>query len=131
MHGCPLLKAFKNGGANTAERLFYTWEGNLYCEVTASPVTTNSGKIIAGIEIAKDITARKSAEEKLKMGLEENILSNIKHLIGPYIKKLRKSRATSKEVSYLDIIESNLNEITSSFSSRLLSKHRNLTKSPA
>jgi DNA-binding NarL/FixJ family response regulator len=51
--------------------------------------------------------------------LENNMLSNVKHLIFPYIEKLKKSRAASAEMLYLNIIESNLNSILSPFSVKL------------
>lgn len=59
--------------------------------------------------------------EEDKHGFESNILSNIKHLIMPYIEKLKKNRAMSEELAYLNVLESNLNEIVTPFSSSLSS----------
>jgi DNA-binding CsgD family transcriptional regulator len=50
---------------------------------------------------------------------ENNILSNLKYLVMPYIAKLRKNNTNDNEHVYLNTIESNLNEIVSPFSSRL------------
>jgi DNA-binding CsgD family transcriptional regulator len=61
--------------------------------------------------------------DKDKKELENNILSNIKHLIFPYIEKLKNNRAMSEELAYLSIIESNLNEIILPFSFRLSSNY--------
>jgi DNA-binding CsgD family transcriptional regulator len=47
---------------------------------------------------------------------ENNILSNLKHLVLPYLKKLQRNNANADELVYLNIIESNLNEIVSPFS---------------
>ena len=58
---------------------------------------------------------------------ENNILSNIKHLIMPYMEKLKKNRKMSDELDYLRIIDSNLKEIVSPFSSKLSFKHLNFT----
>lgn len=58
---------------------------------------------------------------------QNNMLANIKHLIIPYIEKLKMSRATTEERSYLDIIESNLKEIVSPFSARLSVLYLDLT----
>jgi DNA-binding NarL/FixJ family response regulator len=58
---------------------------------------------------------------------ENNILSNIKHLIMPYMEKLKKNRKMSDELDYLRIIDSNLREIVSPFSSKLSFKHLNFT----
>ncbi len=58
---------------------------------------------------------------------EANILSNIKHLIMPYIDKLKKNRVMSDELVYLDIISDNLKEIVSPFSSNLSFKNLDFT----
>ncbi len=58
---------------------------------------------------------------KDKSEFEENIVSNMNQLIMPYIAKLKKNRNMSEELSYLNIIESNLKEIMSTFSVKLSS----------
>ncbi len=57
--------------------------------------------------------------ERDRHEIEMNILSNIKLLINPYIRRLKMNRNMSDELIYLNIIEDNLNEISSSFSSSL------------
>lgn len=59
--------------------------------------------------------------------LEDNVLSNIKQLVIPYIGKLKKSRIEAREADYVSIIESNLKNIVSPFSNKLSSKYLNLT----
>jgi PAS domain S-box-containing protein len=59
--------------------------------------------------------------ENDKHELEANILSNVKKLILPYVENLKRNRSMSQELAYLNIIESNLNEIVSPFSLRLSS----------
>lgn len=54
-------------------------------------------------------------------------MSNVKHLIIPYIEKLRKNRSMSDELVYLNILQSNLNEIISPFSARLSFQNIDLT----
>jgi DNA-binding CsgD family transcriptional regulator/PAS domain-containing protein len=61
--------------------------------------------------------------EKDKLEFENNILSNVKHLIMPYLTKLKKNRAMSEELAYLNILESNLNDMVSPFSSKLSSDY--------
>ncbi|MHA2344138.1 MAG: PAS domain S-box protein, partial [Candidatus Hodarchaeales archaeon] len=61
--------------------------------------------------------------ENDKRTFEEHILSNLKHLVLPYIAKLKENRSMSKELSYLNIIEANLNEIVSPFSQKLSSEY--------
>lgn len=62
--GCGIAESFKDGRIHKVERSAMTDRGRVYVEVTASPVRDSSGKIIAGIEIARDITQRKKAEEE-------------------------------------------------------------------
>jgi PAS domain S-box-containing protein len=59
--------------------------------------------------------------------LEGNILSNMKNLILPYIKKINKNKLMSKDLTYLNILESNLNEIISNFSFKLSSDYIGFT----
>ena len=73
-------------------------------------------------ELAESNTALKVLLEQRvrdRKELENNMLSNIKHLIMPYIEKLKNIRATSDELSYLNIVESNLKDIFSPFSAKL------------
>ena len=46
-----------------------------------------------------------------KTELEETVLLNAKELIAPFLERLNKSRLDSKQKAYVNIIESNLNEI--------------------
>ena len=58
---------------------------------------------------------------------EEKILSNLKHLVLPYIEKLKMNKRASEELAFLNIIESNLKEIVSPFSSYFSSEYLCLT----
>lgn len=93
--------------------------------------------------VVTDISARKRAEESLaiksrtledtntalrvllkqreedKRELEENILSNVKELILPYMERLKKSKPDPAQASSIDIIEANLKEITSPIMRRI------------
>jgi PAS domain S-box-containing protein len=60
--GCPVELAFKDGAIHTVQRELQTDEGIRYLEITASPLKDKTGKIVAGIEIVRDITKRKQAE---------------------------------------------------------------------
>jgi PAS domain S-box-containing protein len=65
--------------------------------------------------------------EEDKQELEDKVLSNIKQLVLPYVKKLKKSKSDSKGVTDLNIIEANLMGIVSPFAQKLSAKHLNLT----
>jgi len=64
--GCPVALTFKDGKAHTVQRELQTDKEIRYAEITASPLKDSTGKIIAGIEVVRDITEQKHAEEALK-----------------------------------------------------------------
>jgi PAS domain S-box-containing protein len=118
--------------------------GKVLLEIEESPLKNKEGEVIGIVGAARDITERKKAEEALeetntalkvflkrmeedKIELGEKILLNVKELIIPYVEKLKKSGLNEKQELYVDILKSNLNEITSSFSHTLSSRYLNLT----
>jgi PAS domain S-box-containing protein len=62
-----------------------------------------------------------------KKELSENVLSNVKELISPYIERLNKSRLNTNQKTLINIMESNLKNIISPFISKLSSKYFNFT----
>lgn len=62
-----------------------------------------------------------------KEELEEAVLSNVKNLIFPYVEKLRATRLNKDQLTYVEILESHLNEITSPFVKRLSQEFLGLT----
>ena len=83
------------------ERSATTDRGVVYVEVTASPVRDSSGKIIAGIEIVRDITQRKKAEEESKRNFD--LQSAFNELL----------RISMEELSLQDILQQALDIIVS------------------
>lgn len=67
------------------------------------------------------------AREEDKRELEEKVLANVKELTLPYLKDLKNSGLDSRQKAYLEIIESNLDDIISPFLHHLSSKYLNLT----
>jgi DNA-binding CsgD family transcriptional regulator len=62
-----------------------------------------------------------------RVELEENVLSNVKELVEPYLADLQKSRLSTHQQTLVGILETNLNNIISPFISRLSSRFFNLT----
>jgi len=60
---CALLETFKDGEIHKTEKRVLMDGKRYYAEFTASPVRDPTGKIIAGIEVIRNITERKQAEE--------------------------------------------------------------------
>lgn len=65
--------------------------------------------------------------EREKKDIEDDVLTNVKRLIIPYIKKMRKTKLDDHQRAFLNIIESNIDEIISPFSRRMSIKESNLT----
>lgn len=65
--------------------------------------------------------------EEGRKEFEAQILSNIRELVLPYISKLKNRLASQHDISMLEVIESNLNQITSSFLRNLKLSYYKLT----
>ena len=77
--GCPVALSFKNGAINKAEKTVAFENGTRYFDLTASPLRDADGTIIAGIELVRDITERKKAEEVLEQ-LNKDLRATIEKL---------------------------------------------------
>ncbi|HEY4711706.1 MAG TPA: PAS domain S-box protein, partial [Dehalococcoidia bacterium] len=74
--GCPVEKAFIDGKSHTTERKTITPPGDvIFWENTANPIRDAEGRIVACLELARDITERKQAEEALQA--EKNKLQSL------------------------------------------------------
>jgi PAS domain S-box-containing protein len=65
--------------------------------------------------------------QKDKKETEDNVLTNVKELIVPYIEKIRRTKLDDQQKAVLSIIESYLNEIISPFTRKMSLKYLNLT----
>lgn len=81
--GCPVARAFRSGIVHTKQRSVSGDLGINYYDITASPIEDSNGKIIAGVEVVRDITGRKIAEEKIMTSLREKevLLKEIHHRV--------------------------------------------------
>jgi len=77
------------------------------------------------VNIALRVLVERRDEDKKE--LEERVLMNVKELVVPLLEKVREGRLDSRQTTYLDVLESNLNDIISPFSRTLSSKHLGLT----
>ena len=64
-----------------------------------------------------------------KTELENNVLTNVKELVMPFVDKFRETQLDGQQKTFLSIIESNLNEIISPFTRRLSLEYLRLTPS--
>ncbi|GFO68962.1 PAS domain-containing sensor histidine kinase [Geomonas limicola] len=63
---CPVAQTFQDGEIHTVEKAEVREGRTVYRELTASPLRDESGQIVAGIELVRDITERKLAEQAIK-----------------------------------------------------------------
>ncbi len=82
---CPLAITFRDGGVHTAEKDGAIEKEILRVEITSSPLLDNSGNIIAGIEVVRDITSRIKTEEGLRRAEEQFRTLVEQALVGIYI----------------------------------------------
>jgi len=70
--GCPVKKAFRDGKSHTSERRVVLPSGEVtFWENTANPIRDAEGEIVSCLEINRNITERKRAEEALQKSQEE------------------------------------------------------------
>jgi len=77
------------------------------------------------VNVALRVLLKRRDEDKTE--LEEKILCNVKELVLPYVERLRMAELTSQCAAYVNILESNLNDIISPFALKLSSKLLGLT----
>lgn len=75
--------------------------------------------------IALTVLLKKIREDKRELG--HHIAANVRTLVEPYLSKLKKGRLTAEQKVLVDILEANLDEIVSPFTSTLSSKFAKLT----
>ncbi|RPI34225.1 MAG: PAS domain S-box protein, partial [Nitrospiraceae bacterium] len=67
---CHLAMSFEDGEIHKEEQASVTDEGLVHYEITSSPLKDSAGRIVAGIEVVRDITKRKQIEEALRVSEE-------------------------------------------------------------
>jgi PAS domain S-box-containing protein len=74
---------------------------------------------------ALKVLLKQREDDKKELG--ENVLSNVKELISPYIERLKKSSLNTNQKTLINILDSNLSNMISPFISKLSSRYFNLT----
>jgi PAS domain S-box-containing protein len=77
------------------------------------------------VNTALKVLLKQREDDKKELG--ENVLSNVKELISPYVERLNKSRLNTNQKTLINIMESNLKNIISPFISKLSSRYFNFT----
>ena len=86
---------------------------------------TTKAKNLEEVNTALRVLLKQREEDKAE--LEKKVLSNVKHLVLPYVERLKKTSLGNNQISFVDILVSNLKEIISPFSRKLSSKYLGLT----
>lgn len=62
---CPVALSFSDGEVHIAERRVALPDRLLFVEITAAPIHDESGAIVAGVEVVRDVTDRKLNETRI------------------------------------------------------------------
>jgi len=76
---------------------------------------------------ALKVLLKKREEDKKE--LEEKVIYNVKEMVQPFMEKLGRTRLDERQRVFLEILESNLNDIVSPFAKKLSTRYLNLTPS--
>jgi DNA-binding CsgD family transcriptional regulator len=77
------------------------------------------------MNVALKVLLKHRADDRSQ--LEQKVVSNVTDLVLPYVETLKNSRLDTRQKGYLNIIESNLNDIISPFLRKLSSRYLRLT----
>ena len=77
------------------------------------------------VNTALKVLLKQRDEDKIE--LEEKILVNFREMVLPYLEKLKTTSRTPDQIACLEILKTNLQNITSSFLRNITLKHANLT----
>lgn len=62
--GCPVITSFTGNAVHKSLRSIGTSQGTRFLEITASNLKDSSGRVLAGIEVVRDVTERKQLEDE-------------------------------------------------------------------
>jgi PAS domain S-box-containing protein len=82
-------------------------------------------KSLEELNTALKVLLNKREEDKIEV--EQNVMTNVRELIAPYFEKINETKLDDYQKTFLNILESNLNEIVSPFTRKLSLKYLSLT----
>jgi PAS domain S-box-containing protein len=82
-------------------------------------------KSLEELNTAMKVLLKKREEDKTEV--EQNVMTNVRELIAPYFVKINETKLDDYQKAFLNILESNLNEIVSPFTRKLSLKYLSLT----
>ncbi len=85
----------------------------------------NKTRNLEEMNTALKVLLKKRDEDRIE--LEEKIMFNIKELIEPYLEKLKNSSLNERQMNYMNILESNIADISSPFIREMTARYLKLT----
>ena len=82
-------------------------------------------KSLEELNTAMKVLLKKREEDKIEV--EQNVMTNVRELISPYFDKINETKLDDHQKAFLNILESNLDEIVSPFTKKLSLKFLSLT----
>lgn len=87
----------------------------------------NKTQSLEEVNTALRVLLKKREEDRSQ--LETQMLLNVRELVLPYIEKMRSTRLSERQIGFLDVMETTLNDIVSPFMHRISLEFLNLTPS--
>ncbi|MCM2356688.1 MAG: diguanylate cyclase [Geobacteraceae bacterium] len=102
---CYMIGSFLDGSIHTVERCYTIDQRAMHFEITVSPLKDAEGKVIAGIEVVRNITERKQTEEKLKFMSSHDSLTGLhnRSYFEQELVKLERSRHFPLSIIMVDV----------------------------
>ncbi|MDQ5985019.1 MAG: hypothetical protein CSYNP_00723 [Syntrophus sp. SKADARSKE-3] len=83
----------------------------------------NKSQILEELNVALKVLLQQRDEDKTD--LEKRVVMNVKNLVIPFIERIKSSHLDERQLAYLNVIEMNINDITSSMMKKM--RHYNFT----
>ncbi len=114
--GCPVEQAYRDGKSHTTDRKVILPTGEVsYWENTANPIRDAGGEIVACLEVARNITERKRADDVLKERTDElrkavNLMAGREVRMAELKDQIRQLRAQLEQAGLTPVADEPLKE---------------------